>query len=220
MFQVQPWDPEVPRPLLPAPTPTSGEFGRGRRSRSSVGRRSSVVGPAGLGAPGMGSWARDGPTHRIRAEAENFQSPSLGSRGPEACAPGPDSHVRRARQRSEVPVLGRSSVVGRGSRSPVHGVKGPRRTDSPHQCRGRKFSKSKPGIPRSRGLCPRAPTPTSGEFGSGQRSRSSGGRRSSVAGLEAPAGRAGAIISIPVPCSRNWCSYDADTWIAPSFRAS
>ena len=139
--------------MHPAPTPTSGEFGSGQRSRSSGGRRSSV---AGLGAPCMGSRARDGPTIRIRAQAENFLSPSLGSRGPEACAAGPDSHVRRVRPRSEVPVLGRSPVVGRrsrGSRSPRHGVKGPRRTDSPHPCLGRKFSKSKPGILRSRGLC-------------------------------------------------------------------
>ena len=87
-----------------------------------------------------------------------------------------------------------ADVVCRGSPSPSRegGGKGPRRTDSPHPCRGGKFSKSKPGIPRSRGLCPRAPTPTSGEFGSGQRSRSSGGRRSSVAGLGAPCTGSGA----------------------------
>ena len=58
-----------------------------------------------------------GPTPSIRAELENFLSPTLGSRDvPEACVPGPDSHVRRVRPRSEVPVLGRSSVVGRRSR--------------------------------------------------------------------------------------------------------
>ena len=60
---------------------------------------------------------------------------------------GPDSNVRRVRQRSEVPVLGRSSVVGRGSRSPVHGVRGPRPADSPHPSvgprRAGKFSESK-----------------------------------------------------------------------------
>ena len=90
-----------------------------------------------------------GPTPSIRAELENFLSPTLGSRGPEACVPGPDSHVRRVRPRSEVPVLGRSSVVGRrsrGSRSPVHGVEGPRRTASPHPSvgprRSGKFTKS------------------------------------------------------------------------------
>ena len=64
-----------------------------------------------------------GPTPSIRAELENFLSPTLGSRGPEACVPGPDSHVRRVRPRSEVPVLGTSSVGGleapcMGSRAP------------------------------------------------------------------------------------------------------
>ena len=51
---------------------------------------------------------------------------------------------------------GPRDVVGRGSRSPSRegGGKGPRRTDSPHPCRGQKFSKSNPGILRSQGLCP------------------------------------------------------------------
>ena len=126
------------------------------------GRRSSV---AGLEAPGVGSRARDGPTPRIRpsvpVEPENFQSPSR-----------------------------RSEVVGRGSRSPRHGVEGPRRTDSPHPCRGLKFSKSKPWIPRSRGLCPRPrlPRPESSAAvrGPGPRDVVGRGSRSPVHGVEGP----------------------------------
>ena len=127
----------------------------------------------------MGSGARDGPTPRIRAEAENFLSPSPGSRGPEACAPGPDSHVRRVRPRSEVPVLGRSSVVGRGSRSPVHGVRGPRPADCPAGRAGtRARERPTPRIPPSVGVEP--------EISPSTKSRvPRGARRGSERGVEA-----------------------------------
>ena len=76
----------------------------------------------------------------------------------------------------------RRDVVGRGSRSPRRGVMGPRRTDSPHPCRGGKFSESKPGIPRSRGLCtrPRLPRPESSAAVRGPGPREVVGRRSRV----------------------------------------
>ena len=59
---------------------------------------------------------------------------------------------------------------------------GPRRTDSPHPCRGGKFSESKPGIPRSRGLCtrPRLPRPESSAAVRGPGPREVVGRRSRV----------------------------------------
>ena len=123
------------------------------KSKSEVGGRRSRVSKPQPGGRGQGPATDRLPAsvRRSDVEPENFQSPSR-----------------------------RSEVVGRGSRSPRHGVEGPRRTDSPHPCRGLKFSKSKPWIPRSRGLCPRPrlPRPESSAAVRGPGPRSVAGRRS------------------------------------------
>ena len=84
---------------------------------------------------------------------------------------------------------------------------GPRRTDSPHPCRGGKFSKSKPGIPRSRGLCcgPRLPRPESSAAVRGPGPRSVVGRRSSVPRVSKPRawGRGPATDRLPASVRRS-----------------